>query len=322
MSASAMRRSGAGSAHAGPAVSLPPTDASDASDAPAAARPRRRPRWALLGLTPFALYTLLFLAVPTFLALATGFFDGDGAFTLDNLTALAEPAVLGAFASSFWVSAVTAVAGAVIGALVCYALLAVRPDGLIRTVVDAASSVLAQFGGVMLAFAFIATIGIQGLVTVFLKDRLGVDLFADGVWLYQVPGLLLPYLYFQVPLMVITFMPAMEGLKRTWSEANATLGGTRFTYWTRIAMPILAPSFLGSLLLLFANAFSSYATAAALISQGAQIVPLQIRGALISETVLGRENLAGSLAIGMIVVMVVMMTAYSALQARTERWQR
>ena len=87
-------------------------------------------------------------------------------------------------------------------------------------------------------------------------------------------------------------------------------------------MPILAPSFLGSLLLLFANAFSSYATAAALISQGAQIVPLQIRGALISETVLGRENLAGSIAIGMIVVMVVMMTAYSALQARTERWQR
>ena len=322
MSASATRRSGAGSAEAAPAVSLPPTTTSDASAGPAAARARRRPRWALLGLTPFALYTLLFLAIPTVTALATGFFDGDGAFTLDNLAALGEPAVLGAFASSFWVSAVTAVAGAVIGALVCYALLAVRPDGLIRTFVDAASSVLAQFGGVMLAFAFIATIGIQGLVTVFLKDRLGIDLFADGVWLYQVPGLLLPYLYFQVPLMVITFMPAMEGLKRTWSEANATLGGTRFTYWTRIAMPILAPSFLGSLLLLFANAFSSYATAAALISQGAQIVPLQIRGALISETVLGRENLAGSLAIGMIVVMVVMMTAYSALQARTERWQR
>ncbi|WP_285041044.1 ABC transporter permease [Plantibacter sp. LMC-P-059a] len=322
MSASATRRSGAGSAEADPAVSLPPTTTPGASADPVAARPRRRPRWALLGLTPFALYTLLFLAIPTVTALATGFFDGEGAFTLDNLTALGEPAVLGAFASSFWVSAVTAVAGAVIGALVSYALLAVRPDGLIRTFVDAASSVLAQFGGVMLAFAFIATIGIQGLVTVFLKDRLGIDLFADGVWLYQVPGLLLPYLYFQVPLMVITFMPAMEGLKRTWSEANATLGGTRLTYWTRIAMPILAPSFLGSLLLLFANAFSSYATAAALISQGAQIVPLQIRGALISETVLGRENLAGSLAIGMIVVMVVMMTAYSALQARTERWQR
>jgi len=174
----------------------------------------------------------------------------------------------------------------------------------------------------MLAFAFIATIGIQGLVTILLKDTLGFDIFANGVWLYQVPGLLLPYIYFQVPLMVITFMPALEGLKPQWAEAAATLGGTRWTYWTRIAGPVLAPSFLGSLLLLFANAFSSYATAAALISQGAQIVPLQIRAALISETVLGRSNLAGALALGMIIVMVVVMTAYSFLQARTERWQQ
>ncbi|MHB1063576.1 MAG: ABC transporter permease, partial [Georgenia sp.] len=182
--------------------------------------------------------------------------------------------------------------------------------------------VLAQFGGVMLAFAFIATIGIQGLVTQWLLVSFGVDIFGDGVWLYQVPGLLLPYLYFQVPLMVITFMPAMEGLKPQWAEANATLGGSRWTYWSRIAGPILLPSFLGSVLLLFANAFSSYATAAALISQGAQIVPLQIRAALVSETVLGRENMAGALALGMVVVMVVVMGAYSVLQRRTARWQR
>jgi putative spermidine/putrescine transport system permease protein len=276
---------------------------------------------AYLGLTPFAAYVLLFLAVPTVLAVGTGFFDADGGFTLANITGLFDPAVLSAFGSSFWVSAVTAVIGAVGGALVCYALLGTRPDGMLRAVVDSVSSVLAQFGGVMLAFAFIATIGIQGVVTVLLKGW-GVDIYADGVWLYQVPGLLLPYLYFQIPLMVITFMPAMEGLKPQWAEANSVLGGSRFTYWWRIAFPILAPSFFGSLLLLFANAFSSYATAAALISQGSQIVPLQIRGALVSETVLGRENMAGALALGMIVVMVVLMYFYSLLQSRTERWQR
>jgi putative spermidine/putrescine transport system permease protein len=182
--------------------------------------------------------------------------------------------------------------------------------------------VLAQFGGVMLAFAFIATIGIQGLVTVLLRDALGIDLYADGVWLYQLPGLILPYLYFQVPLMVIVFLPAMEGLRREWAEAAATLGGSSFTYWRRIAAPILAPSFLGSMLLLFANAFSSYATAAALISQGAQIVPLQIRGALIAETGASRANTAGALALGMIIVMVVVMAAYSLLQRRAARWQR
>jgi putative spermidine/putrescine transport system permease protein len=282
---------------------------------------RRRPNLAVLGLTPFALYVLLFLAVPTVLAVTTGFFDKKGGFTLDNVSALFTPQVLSTFLSSFWVSGVTAIVGAIVGALVCYALLGTRPEGALRQSINSASSVLAQFGGVMLAFAFIATIGVQGIITVTLKN-LGVDLYADGVWLYQVPGLLLPYLYFQVPLMVITFLPALEGLKPQWAEANATLGGSRLTFWVRVAGPILAPSFFGSLLLLFANAFSSYATAAALISQGSQIVPLQIRSALISETVLGRSNLAGALALGMIVVMVVVMFGYSLLQSKTARWQR
>ena len=283
---------------------------------------RRRGFAKYLGLMPFAFYVVLFLGVPTALSLVTGFFDRAGAFTLHNIAVLGDPVVLGAFSSSFWISTVTAVVGAVVGALLCYAMLGTRADGALRSFVDSASSVLAQFGGVMLAFAFIATIGIQGVVTVFLRGQLGIDIFANGVWLYQVPGLVLPYIYFQVPLMVITFMPALEGLKPQWAEANATLGGTRFNYWLRIAVPVLAPSFLGSLLLLFANAFSSYATAAALISQGAQIVPLQIRGVLISETVLGRSNIAGALALGMIVVMVIVMVAYSLLQNRIARWQR
>ncbi len=275
-----------------------------------------------LGLTPFALYVLVFLAVPSVLAIGTGFFSADGTPTLDNLAVLTDPIVLGSFWASIWVSALTAVVGAVLGALLSFALTGAKTGGALRRAIDSASSVLAQFGGVMLAFAFIATIGIQGLITVTLRETFGVDIFADGVWLYQLPGLILPYLYFQVPLMVIVFLPAMESLRREWAEASATLGGGSFTYWTRIAGPILAPSFLGSLLLLFANAFSSYATAAALISQGAQIVPLQIRSALIAETGASRANTAGALALGMILVMVVVMVAYSAMQRRAARWQR
>lgn len=274
-----------------------------------------------LGLSPFALYVVGFLAVPAVWAMATGFIDRDGGLTLANFAVLADPMVLQTFWASVWISAVTALVGAVIGALVSYALLGARPEGALRRAVDAASSVLAQFGGVMLAFAFIATIGIQGVITVFLRQQLGIDLFANGVWLYQLPGLILPYLYFQVPLMIIVFFPAMLGLRREWAEASATLGGGTLTYWGRIAGPILAPSFFGALLLLFANAFSSYATAAALISQGAQIVPLQIRAALISETGMSRANTAGVLALGMLVVMLVVMLAYSALQRRAARWQ-
>jgi putative spermidine/putrescine transport system permease protein len=271
---------------------------------------------------PFALYVLLFLGLPTALALGTGFVDGEGAFTLDNIAALADTFVVSGVMTSIVLSAVTAVVGAVLGALVCYALIGTRPEAPLRSGIDAVSGVLAQFGGVMLAFAFVATIGIQGFITVLLRDRLGIDIFADGVWLYEAPGLVLPYIYFQVPLMIIIFMPALEALKPQWAEASATLGGTTATFWWRIGLPVLAPSFLGSLLLLFANAFSSYATAAALTSQGQSIVPLQIRAALTSETLLGRENLAGALALAMIVVMAVVMALYALLQRRASRWQR
>ncbi|MGW9627914.1 ABC transporter permease, partial [Microbacterium sp. NPDC055521] len=277
--------------------------------------------WAWLGLVPFGVYVVLFLAVPTLLAIGSGFFDGDGVFTWTNITALVDPVVLNTFANSGWLSLLTAVVGALAGAVVCYAMLGMNPQGAVRQTVDAAAGVLAQFGGVMLAFAFIATIGLQGVVTVLLEDTFGVDIFADGVWLYDVPGLVLPYIYFQVPLMVITFMPALAALKPQWAEANLTLGGTRLGFWVRVGIPVLAPSFLASLLLLFANAFSSYATAAALASQGSQIVPLQIRAALTSETVLGRENLAGALALGMIVIVGAVMGLYSLIQRRAARWR-
>ena len=276
---------------------------------------------AAFGLLPFGAYVALFLALPTLIALGTGFLDGDGGFTFDNLLALGDPFVLQGFWNTIWLSALTAVAGALIGLIVCYALTSSSSTGPLRTVVDALSSVLAQFGGVMLAFAFIATMGGQGLVTLILRNW-GIDIYANGVWLYEMPGLVLPYIYFQVPLMIIVFMPAMEALRPQWAEANATLGGTRFAYWKNIGLPVLAPSFFGSLLLLFANAFSSFATAAALISQGAQITPLQIRASLTSETVLGRANLAGALALGMIAVMVVVMVGYAFLDRRASRWQR
>lgn len=285
-------------------------------------RAPRRIRLDVLGLTPFAAYVLLFLAVPTLLAIGSGFVGADGGFTLDNVAALADPVIIATFVNSIGLSLLTAVIGAIVGAVLCYALLAFHAEGAVRATVAAISGVLAQFGGVMLAFAFIATIGLQGVVTVWLRDVWGIDIFANGAWIYGLPGLVLPYIYFQVPLMVITFLPALTALKSHWLEATLTLGGTRAAFWRRVAMPVLAPSFLASFLLLFANAFSSYATAAALASQGSQIVPLQIRTALTSETLLGRENLAGALALGMIVVMALVMWGYAVVQGKAARWQK
>jgi putative spermidine/putrescine transport system permease protein len=291
------------------------------SQAPARRRRLSSAAWPALGLAPFAVYVLVFLVLPTVIAVGSGMFDGEGHFTLDNVAALGDPVILRAFWNSTWVSLLTAVVGAVVGAVACYALLGLPDTGFVRTTVDAASGVLAQFGGVMLAFMWIATIGLQGVATTVLADVFGISLYANGPWIYGLPGLIPAYLTFQIPLMVITFSPALAALKPAWLEANLTLGGTRAGFWMHVGIPVLAPSFLASTLLLFANAFSSYATAAALASQGAPIVPLQIRTALTSETVLGRQNLAGALALGMIVVVAVVMWAYSAIQRRAARWQ-
>jgi putative spermidine/putrescine transport system permease protein len=182
-------------------------------------------------------------------------------------------------------------------------------------------SVLAQFGGVALAFAFLATIGLNGVLTVWAQQMFGWDLAGSG-WLYGVPGLILVYCYFQIPLMVIVFLPALEGLRVQWREAAVSLGASPWQYWREVGIPLLTPAFLGSALLLFANAFAAYATAAALVSQGSPIVPLLIRAALTSEVVLGQSGFAYALALEMIVVVAVVMVAYNALVRRTARWLR
>ena len=122
----------------------------------------------------------------------------------------------------------------------------------------------------MLAFAFLATFAVNGLVTLFFKNILNVEVPYDSSWLYSLTGLAVVYTYFQIPLMLIVFLPSLDGLRQEWYDASASLGGGGWAFWRHVGGPILAPSFLGALLLLFTNAFSAYATAAALISQGAR----------------------------------------------------
>ena len=281
----------------------------------------RRALLPYLGALPFLAYVAVFLLYPTLVVVAGAFVDSDGVPTLDNVRTAASGPYLDAFVRSLQLSALTAVLGAVLGALLAWAVVSGKPDGALRRVVTSAAGVLAQFGGVTLAFAFLATVGFEGLVTVWLRER-GIDIFAGGAWIFELSGLALVYTYFQVPLMVIVFLPALDGLKPQWREAARSLGGTSWTYWRRVAGPVLAPAFLGSTLLLFANAFSAYATAAALVSQGAPIAPLQIRALQTSEVLLGQQNLGRALGLGMVLVVTAVMLLYALLQRRTSRWLR
>ena len=271
-----------------------------------------------LGIVPFGAYVGLFLLLPTGIVIVGAFAGRDGP-TLGNLGDLALPYIVTSFVNSLIVSAVTAVVGAVGGALLAYAVVTGNRDGFLRRVITSTCGVLAQFGGVTLAFAFLATLGGAGFVTLFLQQH-GVNIYANGVWLYKLPGLALVYVYFQIPLMVLVFMPALDGIKPQWREATESLGGSTWDYWRFVAGPLLLPAFLGATLLLFANAFSAYATVAALINQGGIVVPIQISNALTSEVGLARGQLASTLAFGMVVIVAVVMSLYAVLQRRTARW--
>jgi putative spermidine/putrescine transport system permease protein len=295
------------------------TTTAPAGTPPSAPTPSWRPRLtAALGVVPFLGYLVIFLVVPT-ITVVVGAFVEEGRPSLAAIRDLADPSVLGSLANSLALSAVTAVIGAVVGALLAYAVVTGPPDGLLRRLVTSVCGVLAQFGGVTLAFAFIATLGISGVVSVWMDEHLGTGL-TSSTWLFGLKGLALVYAYFQIPLMVIVFLPALDGIRVQWREAAENLGATTWQYWRLVGLPLLAPAFLGSLLLLFANAFAAYATAAALVSQGNPIVPLWIRSALTSEVVLGHANFAYALALEMIVIVALVMTGYSLLLRRTSRW--
>lgn len=269
-------------------------------------------------LLPFFAILTVFLLIPTVTVVVNAFL-GDGGFSTERIAALFSETALAALWKSVLLSASTALIGAVLGAVLSWLIVSSPPASMIRRSVLALCSVLAQFGGVALAFAFLATIGLNGVLTLWVQQALGWNLAGSG-WLYTLTGLILVYTYFQIPLMVIVFVPALEGLRDQWREAAVNLGASTWQYWREVAFPLLGPAFLGSVLLLFANAFAAYATAAALVSQGSPILPLLIRAALTSEVVLGQSGFAYALALEMIVVVAVVMVAYNALVRRTARW--
>ena len=270
----------------------------------------------------FSCLRFLFLFLPSLRLFTASFSAPDGSFTLDNIKQLfTEAYILNAYKLSIQISAVTALGGGIFGFLLAYSVTVGGLPKRLRSVLITFSGVASNFAGVPLAFAFVATLGRRGFVTQVLNDVFKLDIYGSGFNLYGFAGLSLVYMYFQFPLMVLIMAPALDGLKREWREAAENLGATTFQYWTRIAMPILLPSILGAMILLFGNAFGAYATAYALTGGRLGIVTIQI-GAQIRGDVLYNPGLGYAMAIGMVVVMAISLGGYSWLQAKTERWLR
>jgi putative spermidine/putrescine transport system permease protein len=274
-----------------------------------------------LGIAPFTIFALLFLVVPTIYLMTGAFFTPDGQFTFKNIADLFTPSIMDAYWISIKISVASSLGGAIIGFFLAWAIVLGGLPNWIRHGLLTFSGVASNFAGVPLAFAFLATLGRTGLVTVLLRDWFGFNLYATGFNLLSFFGLTITYMFFQIPLMLLILTPALDGLKKEWKEAALILGATNAKYWRMVAFPILWPSLLGTTLLLFANSFGAIATAYALTGSSLNIVPIvlyaQIRG-----DVLHNANLGYALALGMIVITGVSNIIYILLRMRAERWQK
>lgn len=292
---------------------------------------REHPLWNWMGLLPFFLFIFLFLIIPSFRLFSGAFQNQEGQFTFENLNFLRNTFVLKSYIVSLQVSAITAIIGGLFGFFVAYAVTHGGAPTWMRTLITTFSGLAANFGGVPLAFSFIATLGQLGFITVALKNicfpnSAGVEScpfnpYDYGFSLYSLAGLVIAYTYFQFPLMILTITPALEGLKKEWREASTNLGATPFQYWRDVALPVLMPSILGASLLLFGNAFGAYATARALTGGSIYLIPIMI-GQQIRGDVLGNPNEGYALAFGMVVIMSLAIIAYTLLQRQATRWTK
>lgn len=281
--------------------------------------PTRKLPMTWLGIAPFLIFAVLFLLLPTANIITGAFVDDAGAFTLTNLANLFKPEILNAFALSIRLSLASAVIGCALGFAIAVAVSLGGLPPAIRGIAMTFSGVTSNFAGVPLAFAYVATLGRVGFLTMLLRDYFGINIYALGFNMISFWGLTMAYVFFQIPLMVLIITPAIDGLKREWREAAEVLGATPGQYWRMVALPLLWPSLLGTLALLFANAFGAVATAIALTGSLLSIAPIllfnQIRGDVLQDPHLGY-----ALAFGMIVITGLSNLIYITMRARSERW--
>lgn len=296
-------------------------EAATVPEAPGASPAPRRMPTSWLGVVPFFFVAIAFLFLPIGFLVLGSFQTLQGDVTLQNYLDLSDPRVTVAYQNSLEISAATAIGGGLFGFLLAYAVILGGLPPILRTALMTFSGVASNFAGVPLALAFVFTLGNAGLVTGLLMDAFGLNLAQAGFTIYSKLGIAIVYMYFQFPLMVLIIAPAIDGLRKDWREAAENMGASGSQYWRYVALPILLPSIMGTIILLFGNAFGAQATVFQLTGGTIPVAPVVI-GAQIRGDVLRNPGLGYAMAMGMVAIMGVSITIYTILQRRSERWLR
>jgi putative spermidine/putrescine transport system permease protein len=270
----------------------------------------------LLAFAPFLIFCAMFELIPV-VALLLGSVGGVERLSLEWIAKVFTNAT---FQRSIWnsllLSVVSSIGGAIIGTAIGYAITRTKRPR-VRRALTALATVSSNAGGISLGFAFITILGAAGMITILLRS-FGIDLLSFFS-IYSVIGLMVVYLYFQVPLMIILMLPAFAGLRRDWSEASDSLGGNSRDFWRRIGIPVLMPSIVAGTVLLFVSSMGAYATAQALIGSRVNLMTIQI-SILRRGEILYQPAQADAMAVVLLLIVAVSVLAYHLIQRRAQKW--
>lgn len=271
-----------------------------------------------LPLFPFLALVGFFFLYPIAKVIYLSFQSNQGQFTFSNYQTVFTFPYSHGLIGSIKLGAYSALISAIPGSLIAY-MVATYAGEKVKKLLATLNGVIANTGGIPLAFMFTAAIGRGGAITKFLK-MIGIDIYSGNFSLGTFNGVLLVYLYFQIPLMVIVFTPAISIIRRELREAAWSLGAPAMKFWLRVGLPLLAPSFVACLLLLFASGFSAYATANALTVGNVLLTPLQVAGLLNGNVSASQLNLGKALSGMMIVVSAIAVVPYLIINKRISKW--
>ena len=255
----------------------------------------------MVTMIPLLLLATFFIFLPLASMIKDSFTMPEvGGFTINNyLTIISDPIYQVATKNSLYLSTFSALAGLVIAFFIAWAVNEVGPKGQDRMM--SLLNMVSNFAGLPLYFAFVVILGNTGVFVLALK-AIGINL-STVFKLYSIDGLMLLFIYFQIPLGSLMLIPAFEAIKSAWKEAAEILQATKLQFWTRIGVPVLLPSLLDTFGLLFANAITAYATVILLVTTSIPLLPVKITTMFTGEMVPQRE-MGAALAIWMILLML------------------
>lgn len=277
----------------------------------------RRMNGMLLASTiPFFLLVTLFLFIPLCFMIY-GSFQGDGGtgFTLNQYAEIFKSAYYHqAFENSILISLLSSFIGIGLAVFAAYSITLFSKKIQDRVLMFA--NLTSNFAGIPLAFAFIVLLGNSGLFTLLFRHFGWSTLSSFNV--YSWSGLVLIYIYFQLPLAVMLLYPVYQGIQAQWKEAAYLLGANSLQFWLRIGMPVILPSVAGTFSILFANAMGAYASAYALTGSTYNLVTIRI-GALTAGDIFAKPELGSAIAVLLGLTLILAMLTNEWLTRKVRR---